>query len=215
MINQVTIVGPQFSTMVRSVQICCEEKGIQYQTSLKLADQPLDIKSPEYLAIHPFGKIPALIHGSTQLFETAAIIRYLDNNFPGINLQPEDTIESAMVDQWSQAISIYIDKAIVRDYLIEFAFPKGENGEIRHDHIKASQKKLFETLGLLDSMLNANTFICGSLFTMADALLMPMLDYLQKLPHGDDLLASYPAVTNYIKQFRQRPSAQNVLLDLN
>ena len=69
--------GVPLSNYVRAARIAFEEKGIGYE--LKVC-RP---QTPEALAAHPWGKIPALRLGERRLFETSAILRYIDESFPG------------------------------------------------------------------------------------------------------------------------------------
>ncbi len=116
---------PQYSSFVRSVALCCEEKGISYSLGFDLPDKKLEFKGSDHYSLHPFGKLPILLHGDRQVFETATICRYLDSEFLGKQLQPSQHYDRAIVDQWCAATSTYIDKALIRDYLIEFSFPRG------------------------------------------------------------------------------------------
>ena len=63
------------SPFLRSVQMCLEEKGARYRVH---ALAPGESKSPDHLARQPFGRIPAFEHGDFRLYETQAILRYLD-----------------------------------------------------------------------------------------------------------------------------------------
>ena len=63
-----------------------EEIGCPYRTEIK-AYGP-DMKSPEYLAINPMGKVPAIKHGDTVVTETGAILSYLADAFPQTKLAP-------------------------------------------------------------------------------------------------------------------------------
>lgn len=211
---QVHILGPQFSTFVRSVMLCCEEKGVTYSHGFSLEGKAIEMKSKEHLALHPFGKIPVLLHGERKLFETATICRYLDAEFAGSALQPEDSYDRALVDQWCAAIALYFDQSIVRQYLLEFAFPKGESGSIRMDKVSEAQPRVNELLQMLEVQLGSASFICGDKYSIADALVTPMLDYLANLPHAADLLEPNPGIAAYIERMRKRESGLKVLLPL-
>lgn len=77
--------GADYSVYVRAVRIALAEKEIEY------ALEPIDIfdaagPADSYLKLHPFGKIPALHHGDFELFETTAILQYIDEAFGGPKL---------------------------------------------------------------------------------------------------------------------------------
>lgn len=211
MSNTIHIFGPQFSTFVRSVMLCCEEKSIHYTVGLSIEGETIERNSKAHFNIHPFGKFPTLIDGENKVFETASICRYLDEQYSEVSLQPNDLKQKALVDQWSAAISTYIDKVLVRDYLLEFAFPKGKDGTIRMEIIEEVEPEVINTLEKLEVLIANNEFICGQQYSIADALLMPILDYLFFLPVKDRIFQTTPTLHNYIQRMQQRPSGIKVL----
>ncbi|MGR4066619.1 glutathione S-transferase family protein [Halomonas sp. LR3S48] len=208
----VHILGPQFSNFVRSVQLCCEEKGIPYTLGFELEGEPIDFGGEKHLALHPFAKVPVLLHGERRLFETAPICRYLDANFDGRDLQPHDPWQRAEVDQWCQVLSTYVDQAVVRRFLLEFVFPKGDGGSIRKERVEQAKPEVVRMLRLLEHQLAGHEYLVGESFSMADAILAPMLDYLEGTPAGKPLLAEFPALTRYLQRLRQRESSRRVLV---
>jgi glutathione S-transferase len=70
----------------RIVRWMLEEIGRSYRT--ELLEYGTTMKSPEYVAINPMGKVPALRHGETVITETAAICAYLADAFPAAGLAP-------------------------------------------------------------------------------------------------------------------------------
>ena len=75
------------SPYVRAVLLGLEEKGRSY----RLAPLPAGgHRAAEHLARHPFGRVPAVEHGDFHLYETQAVLRYLDRLFPQPALTPAD-----------------------------------------------------------------------------------------------------------------------------
>lgn len=70
----------------RIVRWMLEELGVPYRTELLDYGEPM--KTPEYLAINPMGKVPAILHGGTIVTESAAICAYLADTFPAAGLAP-------------------------------------------------------------------------------------------------------------------------------
>ncbi len=70
----------------RVVRWMLEETGVEY--SAEVIEYGPVMKAPEYLAINPMGKVPALVHGDTVVTETAAICAYLADAFPEAGLAP-------------------------------------------------------------------------------------------------------------------------------
>ena len=74
------IYGPDYSTYVRTVRLAHEEKPVEYRL------EPVHIlggeaQQPGHLQRHPFGKVPAFEHDGFTLYETTAIVRYVDRVF--------------------------------------------------------------------------------------------------------------------------------------
>lgn len=203
------IYGPTFSNFVRSVMLVCEEKDIAYTVGFEVDGTEVAFKSEQRLKLHPFGKIPVLLDKGLVLPETASICRYLDDNK---QLQPSDKRDYARHDALCALISIDIDRVLVREYLLEFAFPKGENNSVRFDVVKEVQPKAAATLAIIEKMLTEDTCLAAKEFTIADALLAPILHYIACLPAGFNLLTDYPKVEQYLADLMARPSCQKVLI---
>ncbi|WP_355660751.1 glutathione S-transferase family protein [Halomonas salifodinae] len=212
MAASVHILGPQFSNFVRSVQYCCEEKGIAYTLGMTLEGEPVGLRSPAHRALHPFGKVPVLLHGERRLYESVAICRYLDAAFDGPALQPADAWARAEVDQWCAVLAGYVDQALVRHYLLELVFPKGPEGRVREAEVAAATPEVARMLALLEAQLGEQAYLLGDALTLADTLAAPMLDYLANLPQAAPLLAPHPALAAYLERLRERPAGRRVLV---
>ena len=86
------IIGFDVSNSVRTTRIACAEKGVDYELTANGLTAISDIKPEKHLALHPFGRIPAMQHGDVVLFDTAAICRYIDYVFDGPRLVPRRPI---------------------------------------------------------------------------------------------------------------------------
>lgn len=205
------ILGPGFSTFVRSVRLYCEEKTLEYTHGLKVDGRPIALHGAEHLALHPFGKVPVLLHGERRIFETTSICRYLDAAFPQSSLQPHDLAHRSEVDQWSAALALYVDDRLIRRYLLLVASPVSPPHPVDPAALAAAEPAVIQTLDLLARQLGERAFFCGAQYSMADALLTPMLDYLQQLPHSAVWLEQQQNLHAYLQRMRLRPSGQAVL----
>jgi len=79
-----------------------DEKSVDYEVV------PLVMGSPDHLALHPFGKMPAFQHGDVVLYETLAIAHYIDRAFAGPPLQPPDALGQAQVLRWISIVNSYV-----------------------------------------------------------------------------------------------------------
>lgn len=207
----IQIFGPTFSTFVRSVMLTCEELGLEYHVAMGFDDEAIHYGSAQHQAIHPWRKFPVLRHQGADIYETQAICYYLNGLVEHSPLLPASGRERAYVLQWCAAISGYIDRALVRRYVLEFARPKGENGSVRMDKVAEAEPEVQRQLSLILWQLEAHNFICGDSITIADLLLLPMLDYIARLPQGATLIKPDSPLDAYLARLRARPSAQRVL----
>lgn len=203
------IFGPDFSTLVRSVRLYCEEKGLSYTYGMSLKGYAVDWRSETHRRYHPFGKVPVLFHADAHLFETNAICRYLDTAFPESSLQPFEIPIRTLVDQWSSALVTSVDKDLVRDYLLLVAGPNRPT-IIDPATLASAELQVEATLAILDAQLDEHPYLCGEHYSLADALLTPMLDYLAMIP-APDWLGHWPRLGAYLSRMRARPSGRSVL----
>lgn len=198
--QEITIYGPEFSTYVRTVRLCCEEKEISYCLQEELSQMPAN----------PFKRVPVIEHNGFVLYETAAICRYLDRVFIGTNLQPDDIKQRALMDQWVSAANAYFDPAIVRNYLLVYAFPETDDGKPDMQKIQAALPRVREVLQIMNQTLAQNRHFSGEQPGIADYLILPMIDYL-RMSDPDEVLSEVPEVRSYLARMRQRSSVQKIL----
>ncbi|HEY6610034.1 MAG TPA: glutathione S-transferase family protein [Pseudomonas sp.] len=204
------IYGPAFSTLVRSVRLYCLEKGLAVGSGMSVDGRPVPLRSTEHFTLHPFGQVPVLLHDGNSVFETLAICRYLDRAFPDSSLEPEDTASRTLVDQWASALITTVDTRLIRSYLLQVAGPRVTEPLVGPALAQAEQA-VDRTLAVLEGELGERDFLCGVRYSLGDALLIPMLDYLTRMP-GREWLAGRPGLAAYLQSMRQRPSGHEVLV---
>jgi glutathione S-transferase len=95
----------RYSVYVRIARIALAEKGLAYE---HIEVDPFGPDVPvEYLALHPFKRVPALVDGDFVLYETEAITRYIDEAFPGPMLQPTEPRQRARMAQIISVVDSY------------------------------------------------------------------------------------------------------------
>jgi len=98
------VYGPAGSTYVWSTRLALAEKGVAHE----LVDVPFGAHREEpHLSRHPFGKMPAFEHDGFALYETQAILRYIDEGFPVAPLQPTDLHQFARMSQIMGIVDAY------------------------------------------------------------------------------------------------------------
>src|SRR5258706_4091277 len=97
--------GYHYSVYVRIARLVLAEKAVAYE---RVEVNPFAPQIPDdYLALHPFGRVPTLIHDDFVLYETGAITRYVDRTFPGPTLQPGSSRTLARMDQMVGIVDSY------------------------------------------------------------------------------------------------------------
>jgi len=201
------IIGFDISNWVRATRIACEEKGVAYTLNNNGLTGPADLKSPAHLALHPFGRIPAMRHGDVVLFETAAICRYVNCMFDGPRLVPEDPLEAARMEQWVSAMIDYVSRSIMGRCVVQYVLPNFTGKPIDRATIDAAIPDIRSHLGILNRALEKGPFFHGETPYIDDFILMPMVDALFAVaPEGPGLLAEAPNVARHRAVFRGRPS---------
>ncbi len=106
------VYGPAGSTYVWSARLALAEKGVTHE----LVHVPFGAHREEpHLSRQPFAKVPAFEHDGFALYETQAIMRYVDERFAGTPLQPEDVHEWSRMNQIIGIVDAYAWPSIAGD----------------------------------------------------------------------------------------------------
>lgn len=195
-----TVLGDPRSSYVRSVRMALVEKGIAY------ALEPHAPHSEPINAVHPFGRVPAMRNGPLVLFEAGAIMRYVDEAFPGPALCPATAGERAQMEQWISAINCYTYDPMIRRYVLQYIFPKGADGKPDRGVIDTAMAEIRKQLGMFDGVYGSRNHLVGDRLTLADLLLAPILFYVQAMPEGKELLAPHGNVRRAYEAIATRDS---------
>jgi glutathione S-transferase len=194
------LLGHPLSNYTRAARMAFEEKGIAYDF------QPCAPNSPEMLDIHPWGRAPGLKLGARKLYETSAILRYVDEAYPGPALMPADPFERARVEQWISVFNAYLDRAFVRDYVLPSFFPSGPDGKPDRGKIEAALPAMRKGLAILEQGYGERTYLVGEAPTLADILICPAIAMLGRFPESAAILADCPGVRRAQAEMAKRPS---------
>ncbi len=184
--TELVILGDPRSIYVRTARMACVEKGVDHRV------EPMAPHSDEILAIHPFGRIPAMRHGAVDLFESGAICRYVDGAFDGPPLQPADVTERARMEQWISSFNDYMHPVMIPRFVMQYVFPKGADGQPDRAVIDEAVPDIAKQFAILDKIYGGRNFLVGDTVTLADLFLAPTLFYISVMPEGDSLLAGAP-----------------------
>lgn len=196
-----TLLGDVRSSYTRTARMALAEKGVAYTM------QACAPHSPEILAVHPFGRIPGLSDGEITLFETSAIVRYLDECFgPGPQLLPGSILARALCEQWVSAVNAYLYDTMVRRYVLQYLFPRGADGQPDRDVIDGALREMPAQLAALDKAYGQSDWLAGGALSMADLFVAPILSYVERMPEGAALFAAAPNLRRAQAALRRRES---------
>lgn len=193
------IIGFPQSNYVWVVRMVCEEKGVPYELT------PGAPHSAEVGAIHPFGKIPVMRHGDVELCESKAIATYIDRVFDGPKVIPDDVKLAAQVEQWVSMGNLEIDKVMIRQYVVQYVFPK-EAGKPDMAMIGAAAETMKRQADVLDRQVAATGYLVGDSFTLADINILPMLFYANRFEEGKAVLGARKNLSAYMERHFARES---------
>lgn len=179
----------------RIVRWMLEEIGTPYQT--KVIDYGPAMKSPDYLAINPMGKVPALTHGDTVVSECAAIIAYLADAFPEAGLAPPaGSPLRGPYYRWLFFTAAPLETAVLNKVL-GLEVPRDKRGMVGYGTLET-------TLSTLEKALEGRETLAGDRFTAADLMVAAYLGwYLQQ-----GIIEARPDFVRYAGLHNARPAAK-------
>ncbi|HXL67439.1 MAG TPA: glutathione S-transferase family protein [Xanthobacteraceae bacterium] len=194
------IIGVPQSNFVRVVRMAAHEKGVPYEF---ISAPP---HSPEVKEIHPAGKIPVMRHGDVTLFESRAIAHYIDEHFEGPPLTLGDKHLDAKVEQWISYVTTVSDQLLVRRYLFAYVFPKTADKKPDRPLIEELLPAVAREIEVLDGAINANGFLVGDRFSLADMYLLPIVHFARRLPETGEMIAKSKNLARYYERHKERES---------
>ena len=202
--SDITVYGIPGSPFLRAVEIMLNEKGADYRLQ---AMSPAEMKTPEHLQMHPFGRIPMFEQGDFRLYETQAILRYLDELFPTPPLTPGNPKARARMNQIIGIIEWY--------YFPKAAAPIGFNriigprllGLPGDDAAVAEAMPMARTcFAQFDELLGGKPYLTGDSISIADIMLGAQLDLLCESQEGRELIEGTKNLEGWLKRMVARPS---------
>ena len=177
--------------------IALEEKGIPYEAKL-LSFSEGDLKKPDYLAMNPHGKVPVLTDDSLALYESQAILEYLEEKYPGRPLLPADAAQRALTRIEELECTTYMNEAFRGLAQVAFFTPEDKRDPKTLSDRRADVRA---ELSRLESRAAARkgSFVMGETLTRADTTWIPFVEIA-----GRAGVALEPAGTPWLSGWRDR-----------
>ncbi|MBD2577859.1 glutathione S-transferase family protein [Oscillatoria sp. FACHB-1406] len=157
-----------------------EELEVPYEFVL-LDMQEKEHHQPEFLAINPFGKVPAITDGDFKLWESGAILLYLAEKYGKL---PDSSEKRAELAQWI----LFGNSTLATTLFVE----------------SAREREMERLLGSINTVLSERSFLMDEAFSAADVAVGSMLGYGKMMVNAD--YSAYPAVSEYVQRVTQRPA---------
>ena len=187
------------------VLIFLKEKDILDQVEVIDLDLgKLEHKTPEYKAIAPNSRVPALkLDDDTIILETTAICRYLESLYPEPNLFGENPIEIASIEMWYSRVTYELVVPLMHGF--RHTHPHMSQMENQNQEYGLAQRELaVKSLDVYDKIIASREYIAGERFTYADIQMVTSLQFLVRLNRLD--INDYENLNDYINQVSSRSS---------
>ena len=164
----------------------------------------LEHKTPEYKAIAPNSRVPALkLDDDTIILETTAICRYIESLYPEPNLFGENPIEIASIEMWYSRVTYELVVPLMHGF--RHTHPHMSQMENQNQEYGLAQRELaVKSLDVYDKIIASREYIAGERFTYADIQMVTSLQFLVRLNRLD--INDYENLNDYINQVSSRSS---------
>jgi glutathione S-transferase len=178
----------------RIVRWMLEEVGQPYRA--EILEYMASMKTPEYLAINPMGKVPALRHGDTVVTEVAAICAYLADAFPEAGLAPPPASRlRGPYYRWLFFAAGPLESAVTNKFL-GFVTPAERKP-------MAGYGSYEDVLNVLENALSQGDYLAGDTFTAADLYVGSHFGFGMQF----GTIERRPAFEKYWERISSRPAA--------
>ena len=188
-----------FSTFSRRVQIALLEKNIPAE-SITVDMAAGKHKQPDYLALNPYGRVPTLVDGEFVLYESTAILNYLEAKYPNPSLVPSGAQARALADMHMKLCDLQFSRQTAT-----IIFPKRFLPKERWDEKAMAQAKgeIEKQVSILEQTLKDRDYLVANQFTLADLCYIPFIDFFGLME-----VTPPPGVAAWTKRLLDRPSAR-------
>jgi glutathione S-transferase len=188
------------STFSRRVHIALLEKGIPFETIT--VDMPNRAhKSKEYLRLNPYGRVPTIVEddGFT-LYESTAILEYLEATHPTPALLPKDARQRALAAMHMKVCDIEIGTATGTLIFPKRFLPKEKWNEAS---MADAKRRIERHLEIVEAELGEREWLVGGAYSLVEVCYTPFVEFLELME-----IAPPPAVKAWAARMLDRPHAK-------
>ncbi len=197
------------SPYARAVMATLEEKGAAWTLA---AMSPGASKCEPHLTRHPFGRLPVLQHADFMLYETQAILRYLDRILPEPPLTPAEPQAAARMDQligindcylFPNCANVIVFQRVVGPALL------GTTPDVTA--IAEAMPRAHLAFEQVSHMLGDQDYLTGSALSLADLMIAPQLEFFSRTPEWHELTADRRNLLSWLERMEARPSFRKTI----
>src|SRR5205823_14148818 len=200
------VYGIAASSYVWSARLALAEKGVTHE----LVDiGPYGAAGQEpHLSRHPFGRQPAFEHDGFQLYETQAILRYIDEGFPVAPLQSTDLHQFSRMNQIMGIVDAYAWPSIAAGVLVNRVLKPRMGLPADEAAISAALPPARLCVSEISRLMGEQPYLTGDRVTLADLMVIPLFYFFGRVPEGEASLSEYPNIRPWMRRMEERQSFQ-------
>lgn len=203
------VYGTPVSTYVRTVRLLLEEVGANYDLkSVGIFNG--ENTSAEYLAKHPFGKVPTIEVDGEVIYESAAITSYLNTILANEKFSPAEPLPRSRMHQMVSIIDNYLYPPGILTIVIQRLIAPSQGGQTDEAAVKAAVAPTQKAIAAIEALTVGSPYLLGSEVSIADFYLIPVFVYLSKTPEFDGLMAQAPKLQAWWQTVRDLPIVKKV-----
>lgn len=213
------------------VRMVLDEKGLEWRERYVMTPK-FDHFQPDYVALNPHSKVPALVDDGLVVIQSSNIAEYLDDRYPEPPLAPADAVARATMRAWMAEEQEYLFPLIVTmsfnimmklravaygmDVLTEWSKRHPDQARAQ-DYLRrvtdpadtaavaAAEARFRWHLERLEAELQPGPWICGETYSLADICVAPILDRVDHLDRAH-LWEDLPRVADWYVRMKERPA---------
>jgi len=194
-VSQLTLTGYHLSVYTRAARMALVAKGVVFAEE---ECDPFDAASAGRLrALHPFGRVPVLEHDGFRVYETQAILDYVESAFDGPELAPRDAAARARMRQVMGIVDSYLYWPLVRQVFSHRVFRPLMGDAAEEKIVREGLAKAGPVLDALEEIAAEGLVLLPGRTGLETCLLWPMLDYFRMAPEGGDMLSGRSALATW------------------
>lgn len=210
--TECTLYGDVYSVYTRTVRMVLHVKAAAYQM---VEMDPFDPDQTETVrALHPFVRVPILHVDGFALYETQAILDYVEALWVDPPLHPAEVRSAARMRQVMSLADGYLYWPLVRQAAVQHVFAPLLGEPVDDDALAAGLDAAPDVLDALEDLAREGLVLVPGHATLADFHLWPMMDYALMVPEIAQMAERRPALADWCEAISGHPAALSTAPDL-